>query len=181
MFFRRLAAAFIALCLGTAPAIAASTTAWIAGNGAGSTWTAAFASADLASITTGKSVLSSDTIDNTSALDQWGFLSIQLTGSADPTAGDAAYVYIEPLQQDGSTYGDGLLTAGTQTTFVPTLQPVCVVTMNAASTAINWPCGPFIIPPLKFKFALYWNTASISLTSGTQTIKYSTYNVNLNR
>ena len=182
---KRLIAGILLAALAS-PAWAANRTEWTAGNGAGTSWTAAFASSDLASMTHGQSVMSTDIIDNTSALDLYAVLSVQLAiSSATPAAGDFIAISMAPLQQDGTTYGDGNMTAGTAVSWSggPPFQPVCTISLNnpaGAQTALNGYCQPFLVPAGKWRFVFYLGTSAIALSAGTQTIKYQTYNLNLN-
>ena len=92
---------------------------WVAGSGVGFTWTAAIGSADLTSLTSAYSVLaSSAAIANQTALDKFCDVSVSIpsvTTAGVPYLG----VYLYPLNQDGSTYGDGQFTAGTGSAAVP--------------------------------------------------------------
>src|SRR6266481_4211067 len=79
---------------------------WIAGSGVGLTYTDAFSTATLNSITSGNAILSDLQIDNTTALDIFCDVSIAL-GSAAFVAPNYIGIYLYPLNKDNSTYGDG--------------------------------------------------------------------------
>jgi hypothetical protein len=162
----------------------ANRTSWTAGNGVGLTWTEAIKTADLASLPHGDAVLSSDAdIANGTQLDMVADVSVRLAiSSATPAAGDFIGIYLVPLLDDGSTYGDGSYVGGTQKALQPPYPPVGVVPLQStnAATVLSGMVQGIVIPPGSFRFLLYLGTASINLSSGTQTVKYRTYNINLN-
>jgi hypothetical protein len=163
----------------------ANRTAWTAGNGQGLTWGAAFNSSDLASLASKSSVLSSvSDIANGTELDVYADVSLALAiSSATPAAGDFIGLYLAALNQDGSTYGDGTFPSGTQKAWSPSWQPCGTVPLQTGASALTSLVGlvqGILIPPGSFRFLLYLGTSSIALSSGTQTVKYRTYNVNLN-
>lgn len=165
---------------------AANRTAWTAGNGAGLTWTAMFASADLTSLATGKAVLSSATaIANQTNLDQWADASVEITiTSSTPSAGAYIGLWIAYLGEDGTTYGDGQLTAGTAATYTPPWQPAAILpiqTVNAATLMVGVNVAPIPLLPKSFAWVLYNNTGvTFSATSSNNVAKFQTENVNLN-
>jgi hypothetical protein len=160
----------------------ANRTAWTAGNGVGLTWTTAINSADMASIATTSSVLSSVAdIANGTNLDIFADLSVELvTASVTPAAGTGIFFWLYALL-DGGGYGDSALVSGTQKTWIPAFPPCGIITPNTTITSQTSFTGfvqGIIIPPGSFRFAMNCNIAA--LTSGTQTVKYRTYNTNLN-
>jgi hypothetical protein len=160
-----------------------SRTAWVAGNGVGFTWTTAINSADLASMANGSSVVSSVAdIANQTNLDIFADLSVRCAiASSTIAAGANLALWLYALLDDGSTYGDGQFTNGTQAAKTPTFPPVGLVPLVAAAaqtTLVGFVQG-IIIPPGSFRFALQ-NNSGFAFTSGTQTVKYRTYNTNLN-
>lgn len=158
-------------------------TAWTAGNGAGLTWATAIDTADLASMATANTVLSSVAdIANGTNLDMFMDVSASLViSSSTIAAGANLALFLYALNQDGSTYGDGQFTAGTPAAKTPALPPVGVIPLLAAAsqTALLGMVSQIIIPPGAFRLALQ-NNSGFTLTSGTQTVKYRTYNINLN-
>lgn len=161
----------------------ASRTAWTAGNGAGLTWATAINSADMASMTNAQSVVSSVAdIANGTNLDIWADISVRLVISSSTIAAGANIpIWLFALLDDGSTYGDGQFTNGTAASKTPTFPPVGIVPLvvAAAQTTLVGFVQGIIIPPGSFRFAMQ-NNSGFSLTSGTQTVKYRTYNTNLN-
>ncbi len=161
----------------------ANKTAWVAGNGAGLTYATAINSADMASMSTAQSVLSSVAdIANGTNLDQFADISFSLViSSSTIVAGANIAFWIFTLNQDGTSYGDGQFTAGTAASKTPTFPPVGVFPLVAAAsqTTLVGTVTGIILPPGSFRFAMQ-NNSGFSLTAGTQTIKYRTYNINLN-
>lgn len=155
----------------------ASRTAWVAGNGAGFTWATAIASANMASMTNGQSVMDSTDITNQTALDLFADVSISLIiASSTIAAGANIALWIYPLNQDGSTYGDNHLTTSAASV-TSSASPIAVIPCFAAATqtSIIGNITGIVMPPGTFRWAMQ-NNSGFSLTSGTQTIKYRTYN-----
>lgn len=160
-----------------------SRTSWVAGNGAGLTWTAGINSSDLASMANGSSVLSSvSDIANGTNLDQFMDISVRCAISSNTIASGANLaLWLYPLLDDGSTYGDGQLSSGTQAAKTPVFSPIGVIPLLAAAsqtTLVGMVTG-ILLPPGSFRLALQ-NNSGFSLSSGTQTVKFRTYNQNLN-
>lgn len=163
-----------------------SRTAWTAGNGnsgAGLTWSAALNSSDLTSMPNADTVLSSVAdIANGTALDMFMDLSIAMAiASSTIAAGANIAAWIFALNQDGSTYGDGQFASGSQAAKTPTFVPCAIFPLVAAAaqTTLLGFAQQIIIPPGSFRIAVQ-NNSGFALTAGTQTIKYRTYNINLN-
>ena len=156
------------------------------GLGAGLTWTAMFGSADLTSLATGKAVLSSAAaIANQTNLDMFADASVEITiGSATPSAGAYIGLWLAYLAQDGTTYGDGQLTAGTAATYVPPWPPACILpiqSVNATTLLVGVNAAPILLLPKSFAWVLYNNTGiTFSSTAGNNVAKFQTENVNLN-
>lgn len=158
-----------------------SRTAWTAGNGAGYTWTQAIASARMASMTNGQSVMDGTDITNQSAQDMFADISISLAiASSTIAAGANIAIFLYALNQDGTTYGDNHLTT-TPASVTPSLPPIATINCFAAATqtSIIGNATGIIIPPGTFRWAMQ-NNSGFSLTSGAQAISYRTYNINLN-
>src|SRR6266702_5764532 len=87
---------------------------WIGGTlGTGLTWTDAFSTATLNWIANGNAILSDISFTNGSNLDVLADLSISLASIAG-AAPNFVGVGLYPLNQDGTTYGDGrFVTSGT--------------------------------------------------------------------
>jgi hypothetical protein len=181
-FIPALVLAFI-LALAPGLASAANRTAWTAGNGAGLTWTTAFNSTDFtgAQPTTGQTILSTVTITNGTALDQFmDYSVVQSIASSTIAAGATISVYLVPLAADGSTYTPAL-TAGTASSNTLPITPVCIIPLFAAATqtTLTGTCTEIAIPPGTFKLAEQ-NSSGFTYTSTTQVHDYRTYNIQLN-
>ena len=160
-----------------------SRTAWTAGNGVGYTWTALLSSGDMASMATANTVLSgAGDITNQSAQDIFMDISYALAISSNTIAAGANFAFwLYALNQDGTHYGDNQLTAGSPAALTPAFPPCAVVGIPAVATTTNMYgfAQQIIIPPGTFRVAMQ-NNSGFTLTSGTQTVKYRTYNLNLN-
>lgn len=162
----------------------ANTAAWIGGAGQGiASWGTLINSADMASMTTAQTTLSSVAdIANGTNLDLYMDISYDLLISSSTIAAGANFAFwIYLLQQDGTKYGDGQFTAGTAASLTPAFPPCAVVGIPAVATTTHMygNAQGIIIPPGSFRVAIQ-NNSGFSLTSGTQTVKYKTYKLNLN-
>lgn len=160
----------------------ASRTAWIAGNGVGLTWTTAINTADMASMATANTVVSSVAdIANGTNLDQFMDISAELAIASSTIVAGATLAFFIYAVLDGGSYGDGQFTNGTAAAKTPTFPPCAIIPLVAAAsqTTLVGFCQSIIIPPGPFRLAMQ-NNSGFSLTSGTQTVKYRTYNINLN-
>ena len=149
------------VALGTAPA----------------TWQAAFGT-EINSLASGSYALGSVIIDNTSGLLTDGWLSLAL-GSVAPSAAAANLAFfMQPLNQDGSTYGDGIQSG----TVLPVSGYIGSVSWPASSTAAAQTEFMKIereIPPTKFKLGVVNNLGSALAASG-NTIALALNKLNLN-
>ena len=164
----------------------ANLTAWNGGllTGQGIGFQAAFG-AEINGLASQACVMSTIAFDNTVALDQ--FMDISFKGSyASPatiTSGLALGFFMACLQNDGVTYGDGRLTAGTQvagTTFQPVMDPLGGIALaNGTSiTPLIGDVGGIIIRPRAFRLILQNNSFGLAATG--QTCSISTYKQNMN-
>lgn len=153
---------------------------WIAGSGQGLTMGVAFNATDITTSlpTNGQSVLSTVTIANQTNLDKLCDLSFSLTISSSTVAAGANIAFwIATLNADGSTYGDGKLTAGTVASLTPGWFPCATVPLYAAATQttlLGYAQG-IVIPPNSFKFIMQ-NNSGFTLTNTTTLVKYISYN-----
>lgn len=159
-----------------------SRTSWTAGNGVGLTWSTLINSADIATLANGSSCLSSVAdIANGTNLDMFMDISYQLAIASSTIAAGANFAFwIWALNQDGSTYGDGQFSSGTPSALIPSPPPSAVqgIPAVAATTNMRGFLQRIEIPPGAFR-VLIQNNCGFTL-SGTQTVKYRTYNINLN-
>jgi hypothetical protein len=160
-----------------------SITGWQGGRlNSGLGWVTAINSSDLASMANGSSVLSSVAdITNGASDDMLMDLSVRcVIASSTIVAGASLTFWRYDLLDDGSTYGDGQLVAGTQAAKTPVLPVLCSIGLVAAAsqTALVGARVGLILPPGSFRIAMQ-NNSGFALTAGTQTVKYRTYNLNL--
>lgn len=156
----------------------ASTTRWIIDTN----WTAAtFTAGDLNSLASGGGALSTAAITNGTALDQMADVSFVVTVGGTTVASSSITIFLLPLNQDGSTYGDGY--ASSSSTQPASGYYAGWVAVKAGVTSGNTVTGtvPFInLPPGDFKLAV-GNTLGVALSStAALTLKYRSYNTNLN-
>lgn len=147
-----------------------STEKWVAGSGAGFTWTDASTAASLDSVANGSSVLCTVAVANQTSLDMFCDVSLAL-GSAAFVAPNYVGVYIYPLNKDGSTYGDGRFgsaAAGTP----PSNYFAATIGLVAATQAQTGTAMGIVMPPGTFKFVLFNQGGVTWAGSGGNTFQY---------
>lgn len=152
-----------------------ATEKWIAGSGAGLTWTAANTSGTLYNaLANGNALISDLDITNGTALDIFADLSWLAGGTATTAAPNYLGFYLYPLGQDGSTYGDGRFgsaAAGPP----PSAYFIGAFSFAVgAGTTIAGVLREIVIPPGTFRFLVY-NQSGVALAN-TNVFKYRTYN-----
>ena len=162
----------------------ANNTGWAGGRiFSGLSYTAAFNTADLNSLPSGSSVLSSvSAFPNTTTPDQLAKISFKLTiASSTIAAGASIAFWLANLQLDGTTLGDGRLTAGTQAAYTPPWAPVGVfpIQVGSAVTILEGDVPPFIIDPVSFAIIVQ-NNSGFSLAASGNTCSLMSYNQALN-
>lgn len=141
-------------------------------------WTSCFGT-ELNSLVSGNAVLSSVQIDNSANLDMFMDVSFSL-GSITPTGTPYFGLYWYPLNQDGSTYGDGRFST-TTTALPPQNYYLGFAGVNPASGVQTGMFGlpgnrsPIILPIGVGKL-LWYNACNVTLASSSNTVKYRTYN-----
>lgn len=169
---------FIALA---SPALASSTEQWVAGNGVGLTWTTIVGSEITGtSLPGGDSVLSSVTITNGTALDIFADFSMSFASETWGTGSPYFEVFIYPLNEDGTTYGDNAWTttaaAGQpNSNYTGCIIPVPTPGGSALTGAAVGMCRGVVLPPGTFKIVIY-NGAVTNTASSGNTFMYRTYN-----
>lgn len=153
---------------------------FVAGSGVGLTWTdPGFTLTDFNSLAVGSVVVCPTAVTNGTALDITARFSAALTVGGTTVATSYLELYILPLQQDGSTYGDGTATGTTipVKAYSVGICPVKVGVTSGSAVVAYW--GNIILPPGNFKFALA-NQAIALNAAAAAAVKYQTYNFNLN-
>jgi hypothetical protein len=156
----------------------ASTTRWVIDTA----WTAvSFTAGDLNSLATGSCALSTAAITNGTALDLYADVSFIVTVGGTTTTSSYMTLYLLPLQQDGSTYGDGTASGSTPPVAVPYLISTCMVKSGVTSgSTISGMFRGLVLPPGDFKFVLC-NQLGVALNAtASLTMKYRSFNENLN-
>ena len=158
-------------------------TAWTGGNlNTGLSWTAAFNGSDINSMPTTDSVLSTVTAwANGTALDQFMDISVICAITSSAVAAGANFgFWIANLEGNGTTYGDGLLTAGTQAALTPAWYPICSIPLYASTrTSLVGSATGLLIPPGSFALIMQ-NNSGFTLSSSGNAVYMRTYNQNLN-
>lgn len=141
------------------------------------TWQAAFGT-EINSLASGSYALSSVIIDNTSGLLTDGTISVAL-GSVAPSAAAASLAFfLQPLNQDGTTYGDGIA-SGTVTPVSGYIGSLSWPTSSTAAAQTGSFKVAIEIPPTKFKLGVVNNLGSALAASG-NTISIALNKLNLN-
>lgn len=150
-----------------------ATERWIAGSGVGLTWSSAF-STEINSIVNGNAILSSIAITNGTALDIFADISYVAGGTATTAAPNYLGFYLYPLNEDGTTYGDGRFGSSAAGPPPGNYFIGSIGFAAAASTTIAGVVRGIVMPPGTWKPVLY-NASGATLDSG-PTCKYRTYN-----
>lgn len=159
----------------------ANRTAWVAGLGQGLTYgSAGFTATDFNSLANGSVVVATSAITNGTALDLYADVSFVLTVGGTTTTASFFSLYILPLNQDASTYGDGIATG--------TVAPVAgylvgSIGVKSGVTTGNTVTGTFrghVLPPGSFKYAVVNNSTVALNASAAATVSYRTFLENLN-
>jgi len=151
---------------------------WVAGSGVGFTWTAAFgAEYTTTTCASTSAVASSVVITNQTALDV--FCDISFHFAAVTTVGSPFIgVYLYPLNQDASTYGDGRFASAAAG---PPPSNYCVGNIGVpvlTTTAGNGSLVGIVMPPGSFKFVFY-NGLGVATAASGNTSGYRTYNISV--
>lgn len=154
-----------------------ATEKWVGGSGVGFTWTACFSGTDLTTTIANASSLLSSVADvtNQTSLDIFCDFSFAMTSTA-VVAPNNLGVYLYPLNEDGTSYGDGNFVAGTVKAATPSatyFKGTIIVPVGTA--AVVGTLTGIIMPPGSFRFAIQNNLGVTTNTTG-NTYKYRTYN-----
>lgn len=150
-----------------------ATEKWIAGT-VGLTWTAAITSSTLNSIVNGNAIISDTALNNSSNLDIFFDVSFR-GGSVTTVAPNYIGIYLYPLLDDGSTYGDGKF--GTSAAGPPSsTYYIGSIVLPIGTQAITGALLFNVMPPGQFKLLVY-NQAGVTLAgSGANSLLWRTYN-----
>lgn len=152
---------------------------WVAGDGVGLTWTN-ICTTELNSLASNNAIICSTVVANGTALDLFSNFSIAFGSITSGSGSPSITISIYPLNEDGSTYGDGLF--GSAAAGPPAIVN-CQIPVNPAVTAAvvgTGSCGQAVmLPPGSFKVVL-WNNAGVALASSGNIVKYRTFNYQSN-
>lgn len=135
---------------------------------------------EISTLASGSTVLSSITFDFTSFLDLLSQISVDATLSSSAVTGGACLTFWAfYLQENGTSYGDGIATT-TPSAYTPALWPMATVNVGAGTiTAFHGDSGPDPIPLQPTKVALACqNNVGFALTACTVGLKTFNFNDN---
>lgn len=159
----------------------ANKTAWVAGSGQGLTYgSAGFTATDFNSLATGSVVVATSAVTNGTALDLYADVSFVLTMGGTTTAASYFSLYILPLNQDASTYGDGIGTGSVAPVAGYLVSSVGVKSGVTSGSTVTGTFRGMVLPPRSFKFAIVNNSTVALNASAAATVSYSTFSENLN-
>lgn len=156
----------------------ASTTRWIIDTN----WTAvSFTAGDLNSLANGGCAVSTAAITNSTALDIYADVSAIVTVGGTTTGTSILSLYVLPLQQDGTTYGDGAASSSSVQPVATYLAAASLVKSGVASgSTVSAMWRQIVLPPGDFVFAL-GNSLGVALNAtAALTMKLRTFDENLN-
>jgi hypothetical protein len=159
----------------------AYTTRWVAGGGQGLTYGAAgFTATDFNSLADGSTVVAASAIANGTALDIHADVSFSVVVGGTTVSTSHFNLYLLPLNQDGTTYGDAAATGATPPSASYLVSSVGVKSGVTSGNAVVGTFRDIVLPPGSFKFAVQ-NSTSIALNSAAAAVvSYRTYDENLN-
>lgn len=160
--------------------VLAATQRWIAGSGVGLTWTS-ICTSELDTLASNSAIVctTNSPVTNGTALDLYANFSIAFASLTSGTGSPSVTISIYPLNEDASTYGDGLF--GSAAAGPPTVVTCQIPVVPAVSAPIvgTGSCGlPILLPPGSFKIVV-WNNTGANLGSG-NVVKYRTFNYQSN-
>ena len=149
-----------------------ATEKWIAGSGVGLTWTTVFGTATLASLASGNAI-QSDAVTNGTALDIFADVSLVLASAAFVSPNTVG-VYLYPLNEDGTHYGDNKFASAAAGPPASTYFVGNIVIPAVTGAAYGTLTG-IIMPPGSFTFVVY-NNSGVAFAGSGNDLKYRTYN-----
>lgn len=155
-----------------------NTTRWVIDTN----WTSAgFTASDFNSLANGSGVLASSAITNSTPLDMLMDVSFSFANGATTTGTGSFFVlYLLPLNQDGSTYGDGYASGSTSPVASYAVASCLVKNGITSGGTLTGTFRGIVLPPGDFKLAIVNQTAGALNASAAATVKYRSYNENLN-
>lgn len=149
-----------------------ATEKWIAGSGAGLSW-ASLMTTELNSIANGNAILGGTSVANGTAMDIFCDFSIVLASAAF-VAPNYIGIYLYPLNDDGSSYGDGRFSSSAAGP-PPSNYLIGSIVIVAATQAQTGTLLRAVMPPGTWKPVIH-NGGGVALAASGNTLKYRTYN-----
>lgn len=149
-----------------------ATEKWIAGSGVGLTWTNLMTT-ELNSLVSGNALLGGTSVAGGTSLDIFADFSLTLASAAF-VAPNYIGLYLYPLHDDASTYGDGRFgsaAAGPP----PAVYFKAAIGIVAATQAQTGVVTGIVLPPGSWKPVLH-NQGGVNLAASGNILKYRTYN-----
>lgn len=160
----------------------ANKSSWVAGaGGSGLTYaTSGFTLTDFNSLAAANSVVAASAITNSSSLDLYADVSFSVVVGGTTTATSRMDLFLLPLNQDATTYGDGAASGATLPSVGYQVASVGVKTGVTNGNAVTGTWRGVVLPPGNFKFAVV-NQLGVALNAtSSAAVSYRTYNENLN-
>src|SRR6516164_4065498 len=153
---------------------------WFAGSLQGLTWGTAITSSVMNSISSGNSIASDLSLSNASALDIFADVSISLN-TITPVAPNFVGVYLLPLNQDGTTYGDNKIASTSPGTAGSPGSNYSVgsITVTTSAGVQVGSLSRIILLPGGFRICLF-NQCGVAWNAATNVCLYRTYNRSVN-
>lgn len=146
-----------------------------------SSWTSAgFTASDFNSRANGSVVVATSTLDNDSGLDLEAEVSFSFEVGGTTTTASRFDLYILPLNQDGTTLGDGAATGTTIPAATYWMTSAVVKTGVTSGNAVTGTFPRVPLPAADFRFAIVNNTGSALDATAAAAVQYRTVNRNLN-
>ena len=123
----------------------------------------------LNSLANGAQTVAGAEVDNSTNLDQYGILELNVTFGTAPTVGNTCDVYMVKAL-DGTNYEDGSSTALPSGACL-----VGAIDMLAGTAAMRRTSGIFTVPPTKIKFLLK-NNSGQAFPGSNSTVLFYTFN-----
>lgn len=145
-------------------------------------WTSvSFTAGDLNSLASGGFALSTAAITNGTSLDLYADVSLIITVGGTTLVSSYLPLFLLPLQQDGSTYGDGSASSSSVMPVASYVAASCMIKSGVTSgNTIQAMYKGIVTPPGDFKLGL-GNGLGVALNAtAALTMKIRTYNENLN-
>ena len=141
---------------------------------------AGFTATNFNSLANGSTVIATSAQANATNLYLYGDVSFVLTVGGTTTATSFLSLYILPLNQDGSTYGDGAATGATPPVSTYMVASLGVKSGVTSGSTITGTFRGVVLPPVNFVFAVGNNLGVALNSSAAATVSVIYYGENEN-